>query len=91
MLYTTVVGYIQCRGGSRIFARGGGGGGAKGRALIIMVWARLRNIARKMYLVSGASPQSLFTVIMLLRRVFVVFISSARHKTPPLVAMKFNF
>ena len=44
-----------------------------------------------MYPESGASPQPLFTAIMLLRRVFVVFISSARHKTPPLVAMKFNF
>ena len=40
-----------------------------------------------MYPVSGASPQPLFTVIMLLRRVFVVFVSSGRRKTPPLVAM----
>ena len=39
---------------------------------------------------SGASPQPLFTVIMLLRRVFVVFVSSGRRKTSPLVAMISN-
>ena len=67
------------------FARGGQRGGA----LIIMVWAWLRNIARKRDDVPGvwASPQPLFTVIMLLRRVFVVFVCSGRRKTPPLVAM----
>ena len=40
-----------------------------------------------MYPGSGALPQPLFTVIMLQRRVFVVFVSSGLRKTPHLVAM----
>ena len=70
---------------------GGGGGGAKGRGVnnhglgvATQYSAKERKMSRVLH---GASPQPLFTVIMLLRRVFVVFISSARHKTPPLVAM----
>ena len=75
------------------FAGGGGGGGRRGGALIIIVWARLRSIARKRGRCTrglGLRPSRFFTV-MLLRRVFVVFISSARHKTPPLVAMNISF
>ena len=81
--------YSRCQAGADpelLFFGGGGGGGQRGGALIIMVWAWLQNIARK----RGRCTRGLgrfFTVIMLLRRVFVVFISSARHKTPPLVAM----
>ena len=73
-------------GGSRIFLRGG----AKGRGVNnhgLGVATKYCALERKMYPGSGASPQPLFTVIMLLRRVFVVFISSGRRKTPPLVAM----
>ena len=73
-------------GGSRIFLRGG----AKGRGFNnhgMGVATKYCALERKMYPGSGASPQPLFTVIMLLRRVFVVFVSSGRRKTPPLVAM----
>ena len=65
-------------------------GGAKGRGVNnhgMGVATKYCALERKMYPGSGASPQPLFTVVMLLRRVFVVFVSSGRRKTPPLVAM----
>ena len=58
------------------------GEGAKGKGVN---WSWLRNILRvKEEDVSGAKPQPLFIVMMLLRRVFVVFVSSGRRKTRPL-------
>ena len=77
---------LRCSGGSRIFLRGG----AKGRGVNnhgLGVATKYCALERNMYQGSGASPQPLFTVIMLLRCVFVVFVSSGRRKTPPLVAM----
>ena len=70
ILYTP----LQTSGGSRIFLRGGGGGGgggAKGRDVNnhgLGVATKYCALERKMYPGSGASPQPLFTVIMLLRR-----------------------
>ena len=75
--------YIMIRGGSRIFCEGGQRGGA----FIIMVWAWLQNIARKRGRCIRGSPSS-FLLLSCNFGVFVVFISSARRKTPPLVAMK---
>ena len=70
----------QCRSDPEFFFCEGG---QRGGALIIIVGGGYE-ILRVLYPGSGAKPQPLFTVIMLLERVFVVFISSARHKTPPL-------
>ena len=64
-------------------------GGQRGGALIIMVWSWLEILRVKEEDVSGVwgEAQPLFTAIMLLRCVLVVFLSSGRRKTPLPVAM----